>query len=61
MRLLCLLGRHQYERKASPDHVDSFGRANPNFERCRKCGHERDLPIYDWDNPGPPTNPGLGF
>jgi hypothetical protein len=54
MRLLCWLGRHRYERKFSADRVDSLGRANPHFDRCRLCGHERDHPIAHWDRPDPP-------
>jgi hypothetical protein len=34
--LLCLVIGHGYDRVRYPDSPDGY------FERCRRCGHERD-------------------
>ena len=54
MTLLCRLGRHRYQRKSAPDRVDRLGRSNPRYDKCHRCGHERDVPLENWDNPSPP-------
>jgi hypothetical protein len=38
----------------APDRVDRLGRANARYDKCRRCGHERDVPLENWDNPSPP-------
>ena len=48
MRALCWVGLHAYERRSAPEHA--LGRENPHFDRCRRCGHEPDRPLEDWDN-----------
>jgi hypothetical protein len=54
MTLLCRLGRHRCQRMSAPDRVDRLGRANPRHDKCRRCGHERDVPLENSDNPSPP-------
>lgn len=47
MRLICLVLAHRYEKVHFPD-SDAPGEY---YVRCRRCGHERDLPPKDPNSP----------
>ena len=53
MRLLCLLGRHTFDQRHSPDRLSALGNPAPRYLVCRHCGHERDVPVFK-ESPDPP-------
>lgn len=46
MHLLCLIGKHKFDKRFDKDHISPMGNPAPRFLRCRVCGHEKDLPVF---------------
>jgi hypothetical protein len=53
MNVRCLLGRHDFVALCQAERADVMGRQNPLFDRCHRCGCERDRPICPPGPPGP--------
>ena len=46
MHLLCMLGKHKFDKRFDSDHISPMGNPSAEVPSLPRLRHEKDLPVF---------------